>query len=528
MKIVKKFAVFLLVCSMLCLLVVIGCNKDVGNDGDGSSSKNEVAEQSIVTVTGGQIGGYEEDGIYIYKGIPYVAAPVGELRWQDPQPVTPWEGVKACVEYGPDFYQALSAGGAAVSEEEGLTMNIWAPADFSVAKEVLVFIHGGALMAGSGSSSTYDGTQIAKEGVIYITFNYRLGNFSKLVSSELSELSDCGASGNYHIKDCVAALEWINENITKFGGDPDKITIMGQSAGAELCSLLCLSPKAKGLFSQAVILSGNLMAKNDFATLEEMENLGDELLAGRTIDEMRELSSRQVYLEDFTQLDFYCIDGVYITDNAVEMIQKGDWNDIDVMTGYTTGDISLIGGMIPTTVESYEQIVTDTYNADVLALYPSEGIIDYVAAYLEIYRDAQIAKLNYITQLLKDGGYENDMYIWSFSHIAPDVDRPEYGAPHGSDIPYFLNSLTQEDKADWTATDNQVLNMLHGYLMNFVKTGTPNGKDMNGNDLIGWEACDMQNKYMVLSENAGMDEMEAEKAAYWATYYSDRSNVVFG
>ena len=527
MKVAKRFAVFLLVCGMLCMFAVIGCGKDAG-DGGGSSLENKVAEQSIVQTTGGQIGGYAEDDIYIYKGIPYVAAPVGELRWQDPRPVEPWEGVKACVEYGPDFYQALRAGGAAVSEGEGLTMNIWAPADFSNAKEVLVFMHGGALMAGSGSSPTYDGTQIAKEGVVYVTFNYRLGNFSKFASSELSELSDCGASGNYHIKDCVAALEWINDNIANFGGDPDRITIMGQSAGAELCSLLCLSPKAKGLFSQAVILSGNLMAKNDFATLEEMEELGDELLAGRSIEDMRALSSRQVYLEDFTQLDFYCIDGVYITDNGAEMIQKGNWNGVNVMTGYTTGDISLIGGMIPTTAESYEQIVAETYNADILALYPSDGITDYTAAYLEIYRDAQIAKLNYITQLLKDGGYENEIYLWSFSHIAPDVDRPEYGAPHGSDIPYFLNSLTQDDKADWTDADNKVLSMLHGYLMNFVKTGTPDGMDMNGSSLVGWEACDAQNRYMHLSEVAEPVEMQPEKAAWWAAYYADRDNVVFG
>lgn len=308
----------------MCSFAFAGCSPGNSED-DPDTSSQEMDEQTIVTVSGGQIGGYAEDNLYIYKGIPYMASPVGELRWQEPRPATSWEGVKACMEYGPDFYQAINAGGAAVSEEEGLTMNIWAPADLSTAKEVLVYIHGGALMAGSGSSPEYDGTQIAKEGVVYITFNYRLGNFSRFVSSELSELSDCGASGNYHIKDCVAALEWINENISAFGGDPEKITIMGQSAGAELCSLLCLSPKAEGLFQQAVILSGNLMAKNDFATLEEMEELGDELLNGRTIAEMREMSARQVYLETFPGLDFYCIDGVYITDNGAEMIQKGDW-----------------------------------------------------------------------------------------------------------------------------------------------------------------------------------------------------------
>ena len=510
---------------MLCSFAFAGCSPGNSED-DPDTSSQEMDEQTIVTVSGGQIGGYAEDNLYIYKGIPYMASPVGELRWQEPRPATSWEGVKACMEYGPDFYQAINAGGAAVSEEEGLTMNIWAPADLSTAKEVLVYIHGGALMAGRGSSPEYDGTQIAKEGVVYITFNYRLGNFSRFVSSELSELSDCGASGNYHIKDCVAALEWINENISAFGGDPEKITIMGQSAGAELCSLLCLSPKAEGLFQQAVILSGNLMAKNDFATLEEMEELGDELLNGRTIAEMREMSARQVYLETFPGLDFYCIDGVYITDNGAEMIQKGDWNGVNVMTGYTTGDISLIGGTIPATAEAYEQTVTETYNADVLALYPSDGVANHTAAYLDIYRDAQMAKLNYITKLLNDDGIDSDVYIWSFSHIAPDVERPEYGAPHGSDIPYFLNSLTEADKTEWTDADDSVLNVMHGYLMNFVKTGTPNGEDANGNALPAWEACDAQNRYMHLSESAAMSELETERAAYWDAYYADRRNLV--
>ena len=534
----KFFSLLLVLCVLGSCVLFTACSDKPEEPGEPSVPAKEADPETTVQVEGGQIAGYSEDGLYIYKGIPFMAQPVGELRWQDPRPAEAWEGVKDCVEFGANFYQPKSAAGEPYTaeflidndlgiSEEGISMNIWAPADLSEAKEVLVYIHGGALMSGSGSVEIYSGEELAKQGIVCVTFNYRLGNFGKFACTELSARSDSGGSGNYSLKDCVAALEWVQENISAFGGDPDKVTIMGQSAGAGLVSMLCVSPKAEGLFRGAVISSGNSLATASLPTLEEMEKIGDERMNGKTLDELLALSAREVSLLSFSGVESYCIDGVYLTEASAEMLRSGKWNDVTILTGYVSGDISLSGGSVPSTKEDYETQVCELFGEECLSAYPSEGTEDYAAQFEEIYRDAQIAKLNYIAQLAAEGGSEKDVYIWFFTHVIPGPQADKLGCFHTADIPYFMNIFSAEREGYWTQADYDVGAMMAGYLVNFVKTGDPNGKDINGEDLTAWQPCEQADNYLFVAEESEMRSLTDAQTQFWTDYYKEGGNILF-
>lgn len=543
MKKLKKIVAIVMAFSVVGTMAAAfaGCSDDDEKDPEkkpGDDVVQEADESTKVTVSSGQIVGYNEDGLNIYKGIPYVAAPVGDLRWQDPRPAENWTDVKTCTEYGPNFYQPKSAVGDPYTaeflidndlgiEEDGLYMNIWAPEDMSTVKEVLVYIHGGALASGSGSIEIYEGESLAKQGVVYVSFNYRLGNFTKMASTELSEDSDCGASGNYALKDCVAALEWVNENISVFGGDPENVTIMGQSAGAGLVSTLCVSPKAAGLFDQAVISSGNSMTTASLPTLEDAEAIGDEIFDGRTLEEMRALSARDVSMLSPKGLPNYCIDGIYLTEASAEMLRTGKSNDVTILTGYVSGDLSLSGTTSPTSAAEYETLLTERFGEEALDAYPSEGIEDFAEAYNGIYRDAQVAKLNYVNQLMAEGGSEKDVYIWFFTHVLPGPDADRLGCFHTADIPYWTDVYSDERAGYWTNDDYEVGAMMSGYLINFVKMGTPNGKDKNGKDLTQWAPCGQVDKYLYVGEQSEMCELTEVQVTFWNNFYKNGGNGMF-
>ena len=240
-----------------------------------------------VKIESGRITGVpgRNQSIILFKGIPYAAPPVGDLRWRPPQPAEPWKGIKACDKFGPSAMQAPQAPFMMWStefiidtslgySEDCLTLNVWTDAESSDGKRpVLLFIHGGAYTSGGSSCEIYDGEGLAKKGVVVVTINYRLGVFGFFAHPALSAESENKVSGNYGILDMIAALKWVKGNIAAFGGDPDNVTIQGQSAGASAVNVLLFSPLAKGLFHRAIHQSSNLLNRK-MPSLSEMEAAG--------------------------------------------------------------------------------------------------------------------------------------------------------------------------------------------------------------------------------------------------------------
>ena len=215
---------------------------------------NAASTNDAVRVEGGLISGTVAEGVRSYKGIPFAAPPVGDLRWRPPQPVPAWEGVRQCNAYGPECPQAPYPQGSLFysppqkQSEDCLYLNVWTAAKPGERRPVMVWIHGGALTRGSGANRVYEGTELAKKGVVLVTVNYRLGPLGYLAHPELTAESPEGSSGNYGVLDQIAALKWVRANIAKFGGDPDEVTIFGESAGGFAVNFLLTSPEARGLF----------------------------------------------------------------------------------------------------------------------------------------------------------------------------------------------------------------------------------------------------------------------------------------
>lgn len=273
------------------------------------------SDPSVLSVEGGQIQGVQTEtpGIYVFKGIPYAAAPVGELRWKEPQPVTPWEGVRMADSFGAPCVQNPHTPGGYTPEfffdgdpafsEDCLYLNVWTPASGHADAKlpVCLWIHGGGYTAGWGSEPEMDGEEWAKHGVILVTFNYRLGIFGFLTHPALTAESVHGVSGNYGMLDQIAALKWVKNNISQFGGDPENVTIMGQSAGAMSVQTLVSSPLSRDLISGAIIQSGGGITERSALggmTLEASEQEGAKLMewAGyETLEQMRAASTEDIF-----------------------------------------------------------------------------------------------------------------------------------------------------------------------------------------------------------------------------------------
>src|SRR5215471_8342504 len=255
------------------------------------------AASDVVTIDGGKISGTSADGVRAFKGIPFAAPPVGDLRWKAPQPVAAWSGVKAADTFGPQCMQTPYPSGSpyamatATMGEDCLYLNVWtaAPANAanSAKRPVMVWIHGGAWTRGAASIATYDGTALAKKGVVVVTTNYRLGVFGFLAHPELTAESAQHASGNYAILDHVAALKWVRRNIAAFGGDPAKVTIFGESAGSWSVNVVQATPLAKGLFHRAIGESGGQFART--ARLADAEKGGVALATAVGADSLKTL-----------------------------------------------------------------------------------------------------------------------------------------------------------------------------------------------------------------------------------------------
>jgi para-nitrobenzyl esterase len=459
-------------------------------------------------------GNYDtKTGMQFYFGIPFAKPPVGDLRWKAPQPLDNWKGVKITKKFGPRPVQA-DVFGDMKSRSDGLSedclyLNVWTPAKRNTKDlPVLVYFYGGGFVAGDASEPRYDGESMAKKGMVVVTANYRLNIFGFLALPELSKESPYKASGNYGMLDQVAALKWVHENISAFGGDPKKVTIAGESAGSISVSLLMASPLSKDLIAGAIGESGAAIKPTlPPVPLAEAEKTGLDFAkkAGYpTLAELRKLSTREVYeiYNESKRFGFpLVIDGYFLPATLPEIFNAKKQAKIPLLVGWNSAEIpgmAFMQGQAYTEANFIEK-VKKAYPKDyekVLKLYPhsTEKEVEQSAT--------DLASENFITYStwkwfdLQRKNSSAAVYRYLFSRIRPPlVDKnatsglaggtqkkngqnkmpPLIGAPHASEIEYCMGNLYLVDDYAWTEDDYKVSKTMQDFFANFIINGNPNG-----------------------------------------------------
>ena len=449
-----------------------------------------------VKLEGGLLQGTVEDGLRVYRGIPYAAPPIGDLRWRPPQPAPKWEGVRAADQFGRACIQTNAAiAKLPAPTEDCLYLNVWAPAKSAGDKlPVLVWIHGGGFVAGAPAEKLYHGEWLAKKGVVFVSIAYRLGVFGFLAHPELSAESPHHASGNYGILDMIAALQWVQRNISAFGGDPKRVTVQGESAGAAAVSILCASPLAKGLFRGAIAESGG-----SFGPVRADASFGEsEPLASaekRTVDWLASVGVsniarlRKVPAEKLQTLVPHQfgwarpnMDGWVIAGDQYKLYELGQYNDVPVLTGYNSDEGATFGS--PKSQEAYVQSVRERYQqfADkILAAYPGGETPAQKWTARNLMRDSAFGWNAWVWARLQTKTGKSKVFLYYFDEQAeiPAGAKPgAYGARHASELPYVFRQLTEHDRGSPTPKDEALSDMMQAYWTNFVKTGDPNATNL--------------------------------------------------
>ena len=442
-----------------------------------------------VKVSGGEIAGSDEGTLATYFGVPFAAPPVSDLRWRAPQPVVPWQGVKATTAFSPACAQTATWITNPKSED-CLYLNIWAP---KTAKKlpVIVWIHGGAMDSGTAAVPVQNGANLAKRGAIVVTLNYRLGIFGFFASPELTAESPVHVSGNQGILDQIAALKWIKNNIAAFGGDPDCVTIMGNSSGGESVALLVASPLAKGLFQRAIAESGNdampINPEDDhrFDQTPAAEAKGRafaQAVGAGNLADMRKLSVEALQAQAWSPHVY--IDGYLLRSDMTTLYRHHRQNDVPLLVGWTAEEGKDLAGFYLDSTKSTAAGRIDQMTA-LLGYSPSDA---QRAAYPGATDDEAAASLN---QLVTDWwGWQMEhwaalqatygrstSYVYYFAHRPAEPSTPcnwGCGAGHGVEVQYMLDNLAVDSRS-WTADDWQLASRLADTVVQFARTGRPTG-----------------------------------------------------
>ena len=489
-------------------------------------------------------------GIQTYFGVPFAKPPIGDLRWKAPQPLDNWEGVKKTKEFGPRPMQTLVFGDMK-SRSKGLSedclyLNIWTPAARNTKDlPVLVYFFGGGNVAGDASEYRYDGESMAKKGMVVVTTNYRLNIFGFFAHPELSTEAPYGASGNYGLLDQNAALKWVHQNITAFGGDPKKITIAGESAGSIGVSQQMASPLSKDLIAGAIGESGaGINPTMKPVSLEEAENIGLEFARNAgypSLTELRKLSTREVYeiYNESKRFGFPAvIDGYFLPKTLPEIFESRQQAMVPLLLGWNSAEIPGMAFMQgqPYTEENYLAKVKEAYpetHDEVLKLYPHSSVQEIERSATDLASDRFIAYSTWKWFDLHRKNSDQDVYRYLYSKLRPplrdktlasglaggtvkkNAEAPKMsepiGAPHACEIEYCMGNLHLVDDYAWTEDDFLVSETMQNYFTNFIKTGNPNGEN-----LANWPSAavnDTSPSVMILNM-----ESEAKKVTNDARY----------
>lgn len=455
-----------------------------------------VAQITSATVTGGRVEGVITDGVASFKGIPFAAAPVGELRWKAPQAVAAWSGTKKAETYGPSCMQDPNMvklfGAPPAISEDCLYLNVWTPAHAPGEKlPVMAWIYGGGFVAGATSIPAYDGTHLAQKGVILVSIAYRLGVFGFLAHPDLSHETGKG-SGNYGLLDQIAGLQWIKANIAAFGGDPARVTIFGESAGGLSVSMLAASPHAKGLFHGVISESGGSFGPplhpgeggESVPPLKDAEASGKvflDKLGAHDIKAARALKADviQTALGPGLQGGFWPVfDGDILPGDQYKLYLAGHFNDTNVLIGTNSNEGGLFA-KASTPAQFEQQTKAFGAHADaILAAYPHADAKQASRAAADLMRDSTFAWHTWAWALLQSQKGQGKAYVYYFDHRTA---RTPNGSDHGSEIGYVFANLGGAGagpsgiQGPPTAEDKAISELLNGYWVNFAKTGNPNG-----------------------------------------------------
>jgi para-nitrobenzyl esterase len=463
----------------------------------GNQPASNTPLSTIVATEYGKVEGYTKDSLKIFKGIPFAAPPVGNLRWKAPQPATPWTDVKKTTEFAKGPIQGDA--NPANFSEDCLYLNVWSPAKTADAKmPVMVWIYGGGFSFGSTADPSHDGEILARNSVVVVSITYRVGNLGFLSLPELSSENPQHVSGNYGILDQIAGLKWVKNNIANFGGDPNNVTIFGESAGGISVSMLCASPLAKGLFQRAISQSGGsfgptrkttypgenmktlAMAEQDGATIAQK-------LGASTLADLRALDASKFAGQDMSGFGAWpIVDGYVIKDDQYKLYEKGDFNDVDILVGYNSDE----GGSFSwgDNYENHPNIVKNRYGkfADaLLAAYPlgTEKVLNKTAR--DLMRDAAFGWQTWAWASLQSKVGKSKVYIYYFDQPPANAD----GSYHGQDVNFVFQHINQGD------SDIALSKAIGKYWTNFAKTGDP-----NGDGLPNWPQFTNENQtYMYLT-----------------------------
>jgi para-nitrobenzyl esterase len=452
------------------------------------------ASEPIARTEGGLVRGVAEDGIDAYRGIPFAAAPVGELRWRAPQPARRWSGTRnaqhfaaSCIQQPPRELREDAVSGFS---EDCLYLNVWKPAGTPQKLPVMVWIYGGGFNQGSTAIPLYGGEELARHGVVVVSLSYRVGPLGFLAHPALSAESPRHVSGNYGLLDQIAGLKWVVRNISAFGGDPRRVTIFGESAGGISVSMLAASPLAKGLFTGAISESGGSFGPTrtppqpgeNVQTLANAERDGAQFaarLGAHTAADLRRLSAQALQAAAQGHGLFWpTLDGWVLPGDQYVLYQQGRYNETPILIGTNSDEGALFGA--PPSRAAYVAAVRERYGpfADrLLALYPATDAA-WRQSSMDLTRDAAFGWHNWAWARLQARSGRGKVFLYYFAHVPPRAPQSPWrdasGAVHSEEMVYVFQHLNQA-ALPWTAADRALSDALATYWTNFAKRGDPNG-----------------------------------------------------
>ena len=454
-----------------------------------------------VKVESGMLHGVSDAGVVSYKGIPYAAPPTGNLRWKAPQPAAHWSGVRSADQYGHDCMQLPFPSDAAPlgtkPDEDCLVLNVWAPAEPASSKlPVMVWIYGGGYVNGGSSPAVYDGSQFAKQGVVFVSFNYRVGRFGFFAHPALTAEAGSAPLGNYAFLDQIAALKWVQHNIAAFGGDPGKVTLFGESAGGGSVLTMMTSPLSRGLFQQAIIESGGgrdglggmprlSVAANGKPSAESSglafaQSKGIAGSDAAALDALRKLPADAIVdglnmASMFQAAKTYSgpmIDGKIVIETPQSAFLAGHQMKIPVMIGANSRDIGF------SFAKSMQEVVAPFgANKDrALAAYNPDNSTDARVVGTRVSADLiMVEPARFIAQEVAASG--QPAYHYRFSYVAASMRKEWDGAPHATEIPFVFDTVKARYEAALDPADEAIARTTNSYWASFAKTGDPNGAD---------------------------------------------------
>lgn len=466
-----------------------------------SASLNGHASPDLIRkVEGGKIQGSEQEGVLAYKGIPFAQPPVAELRWRRPQPVKPWEGVKQTTAFASDCMQVPFPSDAAPlgtePHEDCLYLNVWRPANTAENLPVLVWIYGGGFVNGGSSPDVYDGSSFARQGLVFVSFNYRLGRFGYFAHPALEEEGE-GPGGNFGLMDQQVALKWIKRNIEQFGGDPNQVTIMGESAGGMSVTHLMGSPSARGLFHRAIVMSGGGRDGGQTRDMREdrpgnpsavtiglnfAESKGISGTNREALTQLRNLSAEEVAGDLNLATLFYARseseptwtgpfkDGETLVAGNDELFRRGEHGIVPLMVGATSADI----GFSPaeTKDELFAQFGRNAKAAR--KAFDPQGDTPLVELSTSIgAMQFMVEPARYLAREVTKAGEK--AWHYRFSYVALSMRDEWSGAPHATEIPFAFSTVDAKYDNELMPQDEATAKLMNAYFGNFARTGNPNG-----------------------------------------------------